>query len=106
VEDFPALGYAAAGTILKEKEKARQLRKTAWWKKRCSSGVCHYCKNIFQPKELTMDHIIPLSRGGSSTKDNIVAACKTCNNKKKHLLSFEWKDYMDSLKKSDDNLWL
>ncbi|MCA9484169.1 MAG: HNH endonuclease [Nitrospina sp.] len=31
-----------------------------------------------------MDHVVPLSRGGRSTKGNIVPACKECNTKKKH----------------------
>ncbi|MBF0564866.1 MAG: HNH endonuclease [Nitrospirae bacterium] len=97
---------SSSGLIRKEREKARQLRKTGWWKRRCSIGVCYYCKGRFPPNELTMDHIIPLCRGGSSMKNNIVAACKTCNNKKKHLMSFEWDDYMSALKQSDDSMWL
>jgi len=40
---------------------------------------CQYCgTNI----ELTIDHIIPVSRGGKNTFENCVAACKPCNNKK------------------------
>jgi hypothetical protein len=37
--------------------------------------------------ELTMDHVVPLARGGKSTKGNVVPACKPCNNKKKQLLA-------------------
>ena len=36
-----------------------------------------------------MDHLIPLVRGGKSTKGNLVAACKTCNSKKKYSLPWE-----------------
>ena len=36
-----------------------------------------------------MDHLIPLVRGGKSTKGNIVPACKDCNNKKKYALPWE-----------------
>ncbi len=50
------------------------------------------------PRELTMDHKIPLGRGGTSEKINIVAACKECNNKKKNLLPTEWDEYMKTLK--------
>ena len=36
-----------------------------------------------------MDHLVPLIRGGRSTKGNLVPACKECNTKKKHQLAFE-----------------
>jgi len=45
-----------------------------------------------------MDHVIPLIRGGKSTKGNVVPACKECNNKKKHMLPLEWKEYIERLK--------
>ncbi len=67
-----------------EKAKARKMRKTQWWQNKIQEGVCHYCGGKFQPDELTMDHIVPLSRGGKSTKGNLVASCKSCNNNKKY----------------------
>jgi 5-methylcytosine-specific restriction endonuclease McrA len=39
-----------------------------------------------------MDHLIPLSRGGYSTKENLVPCCKECNNRKKYLLPAEFAD--------------
>ena len=39
-------------------------------------GVCYYCGRRVKPEELTMDHKIPLSRGGTSDRSNIVPACK------------------------------
>jgi 5-methylcytosine-specific restriction enzyme A len=84
-------------TVQREKEKARALRKTQWWQRQVSKGVCHYCKEPFPSKELTMDHIVPLIRGGRSTRGNVVAACKACNNQKKYLLPIEWEDYLRSL---------
>ena len=42
---------------------------------------CVYCGK--QQKNLTQDHITPLSKGGSHTKANIVPACKSCNSKKR-----------------------
>jgi 5-methylcytosine-specific restriction endonuclease McrA len=72
-------------SIAKEKAKARELRKSQWWKKEIAKGRCHYCGNEFKPTELTMDHIVPLSRGGKSTKGNVVPCCKDCNNKKKYM---------------------
>lgn len=80
--------------LRKEKAKARELRQTQWWKNLRGRGQCHYCKNRFPAKSLTMDHVIPVSRGGKSTKSNIVPCCKECNNKKKYLLPVEWDDYL------------
>jgi len=42
------------------------------------------------PGELTMDHIVPVARGGRSTRGNIVPCCKECNIRKKQLLPMEW----------------
>ena len=85
--------------IKKEKAKARELRNSQWWKNKLSSGVCYYCGKKFKPSELTMDHIVPIIRGGKSTKGNIVPCCKECNNKKKYMLPMEWQEYMESLNK-------
>ncbi len=80
--------------IAREKAKARELRASQWWKRKKSTGVCYYCKEKIKPSELTMDHIIPLIRGGRSTKGNLVPCCKSCNNRKKHQLLIEWEDYL------------
>ena len=84
--------------VSREKAKARRLRKTAWWDRRVQPGVCHYCGREVGRKNLTMDHIVPLIRGGRSTKGNIVPACKECNNQKKYLLPVEWEEYLEKLK--------
>lgn len=84
--------------IKKEKEKARFLRKKRWWKELISKGECYYCKKNIPPNELTMDHVVPLIRGGKSTKGNIVACCKECNSKKKYMLPLEWNEYIETLK--------
>ncbi|GJL77455.1 MAG: hypothetical protein NPINA01_04440 [Nitrospinaceae bacterium] len=77
---------SAAGDELfrKERAKARKLRKSQWWLKKIQEGICHYCGGKFVADELTMDHIVPVSRGGKSTKGNIVVSCKTCNTNKKY----------------------
>ena len=46
------------------------------------NNECQYCQHKFPPLELTIDHVIPKSRGGSNTWLNLVAACKSCNQKK------------------------
>ena len=85
--------------IRRERDKARKLRKSRWWQQKLAAGTCYYCSRQFKSKELTMDHVVPLSRGGRSTKDNLVASCKECNNKKKTMLPMEWKEYLQSLDK-------
>jgi 5-methylcytosine-specific restriction endonuclease McrA len=47
-----------------------------------------------------MDHLVPVARGGKSTKGNVVPACKPCNNKKKQLLPMEWDAYLKMLQPS------
>ncbi|MCI5143386.1 MAG: HNH endonuclease [Candidatus Electrothrix sp. ATG1] len=82
-EDF-AWGFGVDdATIRAERKKARALRKTRWWQQKTAGGICHYCQEQFPVKELTMDHVIPLSRGGRSNKGNLVPCCKECNTKKK-----------------------
>lgn len=39
----------------------------------------HKCQYCGTPKDLTLDHVIPKSRGGASSWQNLVAACKRCN---------------------------
>ena len=87
-------------TLRRERRKARELRQTQWWKRRCAKGVCHYCGRPAPARELTMDHIVPLARGGRSTKGNCVPACKDCNNRKKSLLPMEWEAYIERIKKA------
>lgn len=45
-------------------------------------NICQYCGNKFISSELTMDHVIPKSRGGDKSWKNIVASCKRCNSRK------------------------
>ena len=80
--------------IKKERHKAQEMKNSQWWKRRLSKGVCHYCRRRFSVKELTMDHIVPIIRGGKTTKGNVVPCCKECNNNKQYLLPMEWEQYL------------
>lgn len=82
--------------IRREKEKARRLRQSSWWMRKTQGGICYYCHENVGRANLTMDHVVPLSRGGKSRKGNLVPACKDCNNKKKYLLPIEWEDFLKS----------
>ena len=77
-------------TLKQEKEKARVLRQSAWWKNKLHNAVCYYCEKNLKASEVTMDHVVPLSQGGKSVKSNLVVACKDCNNKKKNMTTIEW----------------
>ncbi|PIP36265.1 MAG: HNH endonuclease [Desulfobacterales bacterium CG07_land_8_20_14_0_80_52_14] len=85
-----------------ERRKARELRNTQWWKRKLAKGKCHYCGKPFPARALTMDHIVPLSRGGKSTKGNLVTSCKECNTQKKYLLPMEWEAYLKKIRESND----
>ncbi len=97
----PFAMYLDDSDIKRERSKARELRHSQWWKRRCAKGVCHYCERDVPAKELTMDHVVPIARGGKSTKGNLVPACKECNNMKKQLLPMEWDSYLDDFRKND-----
>lgn len=83
--------------IKRERRKARELRNSQWWKRRLAKGVCGYCGRQTPPEDLTMDHVVPIARGGRSTKGNVTAACKSCNTAKKQLLPMEWDAYLQGL---------
>ena len=68
--------------IKQERDEAKKLKKTRWWREKIQEGKCYYCKKAFPPKELTMDHLTPLARGGRTGKNNVVASCRPCNSKK------------------------
>jgi 5-methylcytosine-specific restriction endonuclease McrA len=89
---------AAAEHVKREKAKARELRESAWWKNQRGRGVCHYCGQRVQPQLLTMEHIVPIVRGGRSTKGNVVPCCKACNTEKKYRLPLEWEEHMERLR--------
>jgi len=55
-------------------------------------NTCQYCAEAMPPSELTLDHVVPRSRGGSSTWENLVACCHECNRKKGNRLLSEIDD--------------
>ncbi len=89
-----------AHDLKRERRKARELRESQWWKRRLAKGVCGYCGQPTPPRELTMDHIVPIARGGQSTRGNVVPCCKQCNNAKKQLLPMEWDQYLKQFDKT------
>ena len=61
-------------------------RRTPAWSRRGllerDSHTCAYCGRRYPGRDLTVDHVIPLSQGGGSTWGNTVTACGRCNQRK------------------------
>jgi 5-methylcytosine-specific restriction endonuclease McrA len=89
MEPAPFLVEVSEEQIRRERQKARELRASPWWKRKRAAGICHHCSGRFTPKELTMDHLVPIVRGGKSTKGNLVPSCQKCNAERKYHLPFE-----------------
>ena len=85
----PFLVEVSEEQIRRERHKARELRQSPWWKRKRAAGICRHCGGKFEPAELTMDHLVPVIRGGKSTKGNLVPSCKSCNAERRHRLPFE-----------------
>ena len=66
------------------------------WKKLYGSQVnfvCPYCLRTLPLSESTRDHVMPRSRGGKTTPDNIVLVCGDCNREKGALTLEEYKEW-------------
>lgn len=55
-------------------------------------NTCQYCGIVLPASELTLDHVIPRSRGGNSSWENLVACCHSCNRRKADRLLSELTD--------------
>lgn len=72
-----------------ERKRARALKQSGWWQKQLQRGVCHYCGKQVGADQLTMDHVVPVARGGRSTRGNVVPCCEACNRNKRYLTPAE-----------------
>tara|TARA_R100001463_G_scaffold135082_1_gene197945 strand:+ start:2036 stop:2470 length:435 start_codon:yes stop_codon:yes gene_type:complete len=48
----------------------------------CYGKKCRYCTKVLTYRNIACDHIIPLTKGGDSTEENLQLICKTCNTRK------------------------
>ena len=61
-----------------------------------TDGRCWYCGKTIALDELTKEHKIPQSRGGLHALDNLVAACRSCNTRKRDKTPEEYRSYLHS----------
>lgn len=61
------------------RHEVRFTRKNIFYRDR---NRCQYCGHKFQTRDLNLDHVTPLSRGGKSTWENVVCCCIACNSRK------------------------
>lgn len=52
--------------------------------------VCYYCEQTFPISKLHFDHVVPLSKGGPHSVDNLCTACEYCNCSKGHKMLTDW----------------
>lgn len=75
--------------VARERAKAREIKRSEWWKEQLRQGVCYYCGKDVGEACLTMDHKIPVARGGRSVRSNVVPCCDACNKDKRCLTPVE-----------------
>lgn len=96
-----ALDYAKEHPIeMAQRQRLRQalikdagpLIPQAEWDKlvRRLGNRCVYCRKTFDG-DLTMDHVVPLTRQGRNTIGNVVPACRSCNSSKSDSFLIEWR---------------
>ena len=61
------------------RHEVRFTRKNIFYRDR---NKCQYCGHRFTTRDLNLDHVVPLSRGGKSTWENVVCCCIPCNSRK------------------------
>lgn len=75
----------------KEKGATDTLSLTDWEKILKKFGNrCAYCGSDGKPLGLGADHLIPLTKGGTNTPDNVVPCCRSCNSRKNTKAFFDW----------------
>ncbi len=75
-----------ASLIMEKMSKSKHQKKLWIWHR--DNWTCHYCGKTVKesvlnvPDKATVDHIIPVSKGGGNRVDNLVTACVQCNSRK------------------------
>ena len=79
------------------------------WRQSIKDKWEHKCAYCGSKHEITLDHIIPQSKGGSDFLTNVICCCKKCNNSKSHINWEEWyaeQDFFTEEKKESILNWM
>lgn len=87
-------------SVARSRAVAKVVSRNKWrWRLwRDHRGACFYCKrrtllsdcHKAEPLFATVDHVIPVSRGGANVYENLVLACRVCNEQKGSMTDEEW----------------
>lgn len=80
VMDLPTIIACADQLMRKHPDKAPTLTNAALFQR--DGNICLYCGQSYPDHKLTRDHVVPSSRGGKDVWQNVVAACRGCNQLK------------------------
>jgi hypothetical protein len=72
--------YRGLGYRMNHRRKPAFSRQNVYLRDR---NICQFCGRKFRSDDMNMDHVIPKSKGGQTTWENIVLSCVPCNNRKK-----------------------
>lgn len=65
------------------------------WKELYSANNCYYCGKKIEGRDKTVDHKIPISKGGTNARENLVMCCQSCNSHKNNRTEseyYEWRN--------------
>ena len=93
-----ALAVAISPSLSSRKTSSFRKKIEKYKKTKQQSGVliCQYCGE--NKKNMTVDHIIPLSRGGEHKESNFIISCSACNRNKNTMTEKEYKEYLKRMK--------
>jgi len=82
--------YSTSEELLYNLEATKSSEAKRKWRQSIKEKWNHQCAYCGSEENLTLDHIIPRSNGGSDRLTNVLCACKKCNNDKGHQFWSEW----------------
>ena len=77
--------FGVPDVVILKNFKQKKVRESICTKKNVGFrdlNTCQYCAKKLSHSETTIDHVVPVSKGGQLIWGNVVASCRDCNNKK------------------------
>ena len=65
-------------------------------------GHCAYCGRKIEFDDMTIDHIVPSSKGGANTLENTIPSCQLCNNQKADRSIEEFRSFIENITETLD----